>query len=185
MLPGMTVIVPGDAHEAEKAVLASAKLDGPVYIRFGRANTPVFTTPDTPFEIGKALTLWEGESPKVALLVTGSLSYTALLAARALAQSGIESIVLHIPTVKPLDEGAVLSVAERVTGIVTVEEHQSAGGFGSAIAEFLSEHHPLPIKRLGVKDMFGQSGTPEELLAHYGLDALSIERRAREIVGVA
>lgn len=167
MLPGMTVIVPGDAEEARKAVVAAAKTDGPVYIRFGRAATPVFTTDETPFQIGKALTLWSGNAPKVAILSTGSLSYTALTVAHVLAADGIESIVLHVPTVKPLDEKAVLSAAKQAGRVITVEEHQIAGGFGSAVAEFLSERHPVPIKRLGVQDQFGQSGSPEELLTTY------------------
>lgn len=182
MLPGMTVLVPGDAEEARKAVIAAAQTDGPVYIRFGRANTPVFTTPDTPFSIGKALTLWQDEAPVVAILSTGSLSYTALVAAKALSESGIGTIVLHVPTVKPLDGEAVLEVARRVRGIVTVEEHQAAGGFGSAIAEFLGEHHPLPIRRLGVQDVFGQSGTPQQLLEYYGLDEKAIAAAAKELV---
>lgn len=181
MLPGMTVLVPGDAEEACKAVLAAAKTDGPVYIRFGRANTPVFTKSETPFAIGTALVLWADAAPRIAILSTGSLSYTALMAARALSEDGIGAIVLHVPTVKPLDEDAVLDVAKRVQGVITVEEHQIAGGFGSAVAEFLSATHPVPVCRLGVQDMFGQSGTPEELLAHYGLDAKSIERAARAL----
>ncbi len=179
MLPGMTVLVPGDAEEARKAVIAAAQTDTPVYIRFGRANTPVFTTSETPFEIGKAMMLWEDTEPSIGILSTGSLSYTALVAARALSEKGIGTIILHVPTVKPLDEKAVLDVARRVKGIVTVEEHQVAGGFGSAIAEFLSEEHALPIHRLGIKDVFGQSGTPDELLAHYGLDTGSIENAVR------
>ena len=182
MLPGMTVLVPGESEEARKAVMEAAKTDRPVYIRFGRANTPVFTTSETPFEIGKALMLWEDAEPKIGILSTGSLSYTALVAARALSEKGIGTIVLHVPTVKPLDEKAVLDVAKRVKGIVTVEEHQVAGGFGSAIAEFLSERHALQMHRLGIQDMFGQSGTPDELLAHYGLDAASIEKAVRVLV---
>ncbi len=182
MLPGMTVLVPGDAEEARKAVIAAAKTDGPVYIRFGRSATPNFTTSETPFEIGKALILWDSHSsasePKVAILSTGSLSYAALTAARALVEEGIESIVLHVPTVKPLDTEAVLEVARRAGHIVTVEEHQIAGGFGSAIAEFLAEHHPVPMRRIGVDDRFGQSGSPEELLKHYGLDAAHIIEEA-------
>ena len=158
MLPGMTVLVPGDAEEARKAVIVAAKTDGPVYIRFGRAATPIFTTPETPFQIGKALTLWDSEHPQVAILSTGSLSHTALLAARTLSENGIESIVLHIPTIKPLDENAILDTAKRAGRVVTIEEHQIAGGFGSAVAEFLSEHHPVPIKRIGINDQFGQSG---------------------------
>lgn len=182
MLPGMTVMAPGDAEEARKAVIAAAKTDGPVYIRFGRAATPVFTTSETPFEIGKALLFWESENPKVALLSTGSMAYAALVAAQALARDGIESLVLHVPTIKPLDGEAVLDAARRAGRVVTVEEHQAAGGFGSAVAEFLAEHHSVPLKRLGVQDQFGQSGTPDELLAHYGLDAAHIEQTARALI---
>lgn len=185
MLPGMTVIAPCDAEEARKAVVAAAKTDGPVYLRFGRAATPVFTTPLTPFEIGKALILWnppEGEQPKIAILATGSVSHAALVAAKALSENGIESVVLHVPTIKPLDEKAVRTAAERAGCVLTVEEHQAAGGFGSTVAEFLAEHHPVPVRRLGVADEFGQSGTPEELLAHYGLDAPHIEEAARTLL---
>ena len=176
MLPGMTVIAPGDAEEARKAVVAAAASDGPVYMRFGRAATPVFTTKETPFTIGKALTLFESKAPQVALLATGSMSYAALVAARTLAESGIGTLVLHVPTIKPLDEAAVLAAARLAGRVVTIEEHQTAGGFGSAVAEFLAEHHPVPVRRLGVQDQFGQSGTPDELLAHYGLDASHIEK---------
>lgn len=183
MLPRMTVIVPGDSEEARKAVIAAALTDGPVYIRFGRAATPIFTTPETPFQIGKALMLWSppagGQKPEVAILSTGSLSYTALAVARALAEGGVESIMLHVPTVKPLDEESVLNAAKRAGRVITIEEHQIAGGFGSAIAEFLSERHPVPIKRLGVQDQFGQSGSPEELIAHYRLDSSNIEEAVK------
>lgn len=184
MLPHMTVIAPGDAEEARKAVVAAASTDGPVYLRFGRAATPVFTTSETPFAIGKALLLFESEKPQVAILSTGSLTYQALVAARMLAEKGIQTIVLHIPTIKPLDTEAVLDAARRTGRVVTVEEHQAYGGFGSAIAEYLAEHHPVPLKRLGINDEFGQSGTPEELLAHYGLDATHIEESVRAFVCV-
>jgi len=184
MLPGMTVIAPADSEEARKAVVAAAQMNGPVYLRFGRAATPVFTTPDTPFQIGKALVLWESASPQVAMLSTGALSYTALLAASSLAKEGIQTIVLHIPTIKPLDTELILDVARRTGRVITVEEHQAAGGFGSAVAEYLSDKHPVSIKRLGVDDQFGQSGTPDELLAHYGLDALHIADAARRVVRV-
>ena len=179
MLPNMTVIVPADAQEAHKAVLAAATHDGPVYLRFGRSPVPVFTTPDTPFAIGKALTLWDHEKPKVALLATGSLSYDALQAAKILAADGIESTVLHVPTVKPLDTDAVIEAARTAGRVITIEEHQTAGGFGSAVAECLSTAYPVPVLRLGIEDQFGQSGTPEELLAHYGLSALTIAEKVR------
>ncbi len=188
MLPNMTVIAPGDSEEARKAVIAAAKTDGPVYLRFGRSATSVFTTSDTPFQIGKALALWKPEDgkqkPEVAILSTGSLSYSVLEAARALAGDGIETLVLHCPTVKPLDREAVLAAARRAGRVITVEEHQVAGGFGSAIAEFLSEHHQVPLCRLGIQDQFGQSGSPEELLTHYGLDVLHIEKAVRAFVSI-
>ena len=182
MLPNMTVISPTDAEEARKAVVAAAQTRGPVYLRFGRAATPIFTTPETPFQIGKALVLWESEKPQVAILATGPLSYAALSASRLLSEEGIESVVLHIPTIKPLDTAALVRAAQQAGRVATVEEHQAAGGFGSAVAEFLSEHYPVPIRRLGIEDQFGQSGSPEELLAYYGLDADNIKKVVRDFV---
>lgn len=185
MLPNMTVINPGDAEEARKAVVAAAKTKTPIYIRFGRAPVPTFTTPETPFAIGKALTVWEGEKPKVALLASGSMTHQALQAARALAADGINSIVLHVPTIKPLDTAAVIDAAKRTGCIITIEEHQVAGGFGSAIAECLSGNYPVPVTRIGINDEFGQSGTPEELLEHYGLSAAHIVEVARKQAGAS
>ncbi len=184
MLPNMTVIAPGDAEEARKAVVAAASIDGPVYIRFGRSATPVFTTPETPFEIGKALTLFEprdGE-PQVAILSTGALGYTALVAAKQLSDEGVRTLVLHCPTIKPLDREAVIAVAKRAGRVVTLEEHQAAGGFGSAVAEVLVEECPVPMRLVGVRNQFGQSGTPEELLAHYGLDAVAVVAAVRGVL---
>lgn len=184
VLPHLTVVAPGDAEEARKAVLAAALHEGPVYLRFSRAATPLFTTSETPFTIGKALTLFEKDAPSVLIASTGSVSAAALRAARTLAEDNIGSIVLHVPTVKPLDEDSILS-AVRVAGrVVTIEEHQIAGGFGSAVAELLAEHHPVPLRRLGIKDEFGQSGSPDELLAHYGLDAQGIEKAVRAFLDV-
>ena len=169
MLPGMTVINPSDALEAHKAVVAAAKTKTPVYLRFARSATPVFTTEKTPFEIGKALTLWDSEKPKVALLVTGSVTHRALLAASALEARGIHSVVLSVPTIKPLDEEAVISIAKRAGNVVTIEEHQVNGGFGSAVAQLLAEKYPTPMRLIGIQDKFGQSGEPDELLEEYGL----------------
>ncbi len=183
MLPNMTVMVPGDAVEAQKAVEAAALLPGPSYIRFGRSPVPTFTTADTIFEIGKGIELWRSEKPQVALLTTGSLAYQALEAARALQADGIGSIVLHLPTVKPLDTEAVVEVARATGRVITIEEHQIAGGFGSAVAECLSTMYPVPVTRIGIDDEFGQSGTPEELLAHHGLSSAHIAEVAREAVG--
>ncbi len=183
MLPNMTVIVPSDAEEGRKAIVAAAKTDGPVYIRFGRSNVPVYTTPETPFEIGKANVLWESEKPRIALLATGSMAYNALLAARSLDADGIGSIVVSVHTVKPLDSETIVSVATKAGRVITIEEHQTAGGFGSAVAECLSEQFPVPITRLGIHDEFGQSGEPDELIHHYKLDAPAIAGAVRRILG--
>lgn len=185
MLPGMTVLNPGDAEEARKATVAAATHPGPVYLRFGRASVPCFTTPETPFEVGKALTLWEDDRPKVALLSTGGLSHAALMAARALSSEGISALVLHFATVKPLDEEAIVAAGKRTGAVLTIEEHQIAGGFGSAVAEVLSEQCPVRIKRVGIDDEFGQSGEPDELLAHYGLSAPALAEAARSLISPA
>lgn len=185
MLPRMTVLSPADAEEARKAVVEAARIPGPVYLRFGRAPVPVFTTAGTPFHVGKALTLWEDERPRIALLATGALSYGALVAARALSADGIGVVVLHFATVKPLDGGAVIAAARKTGLVVTVEEHQAAGGFGSAIAELLAEASPVRVERIGVDDKFGQSGEPEELLEHYGLSASKIAGRVRLLLNHA
>lgn len=181
-LPNTVVINPSDAEEARKAVVAAAKHPGPVYLRFGRSNVPVYTTSDTPFQIGKALVLWESASPKVTLMGTGSMAYNALLAARSLEADGVGSLVLSVPTIKPLDELSILNAAKKTGHVVTVEEHQINGGFGSAIAEFLSGVHPVPVRRLGMNDEFGQSGEPDELIEHYRLDAHAIAEAARELL---
>lgn len=184
MLPNMTVIAPGDAEEARKAVIDAAKTKEPVYIRFGRSATPVFTTSDSPFVIGKAIRLFETKEPKVALLSTGSLSYVALCAAKKLADAGTGVIMLHVPTIKPLDVKAVVQAAKDAGCVVTLEEHQAAGGFGSAVAEVLSQEYSVRIRRLGIADEFGQSGEPDELLAHYGLDVAHVVAAARKIAQV-
>lgn len=181
--PNMTVIYPCDVEEARKATFASAFTDKPAYLRFARSPSPVFTTPETPFEIGKANLLWNSESPSVALIACGPLVHNALLAARDLAESGVETLVLNNHTIKPMDTEAVIEVARRAGAVVTIEEHQIAGGMGSAVAETLAQHHPVPIEFVGVHDRFGQSGTPEELVAHYRMDVPAIKEvalRARD-----
>ncbi|MEK7602471.1 MAG: transketolase C-terminal domain-containing protein [Patescibacteria group bacterium] len=180
MLPNMVVINPADAEEARKAVAAAALTPDPTYIRFGRASTALFTTSETPFEIGKAQVLWESEKPLITLIATGSLVYQALLAARGLESDGIGSIVVNLHTIKPLDEATLLTVAKRTGRVVTVEEHQVAGGMGSAVAEYLSELYPVPLLRLGIRDQFGQSGEPDELIEHYGLSAPAILHATRD-----
>lgn len=182
VLPNMIVMNPCDAEEARKATVAAAKSGKPCYLRFGRANVPVMTTLETPFEIGKALPLFASESPKLAILSTGSVSHAALSAAKTLSEEGIGSVMLHFCTIKPLDIPAILKAAKAAGRILTVEEHQAAGGFGGAVAEAVSEHYPVPVKRLGLHDEFGQSGEPNELLAHYGLSAGKIAEAARAML---
>ncbi len=172
VIPKMIVIAPADVHEARKATLAAAKYDGPVYIRVGRSNTPVVTTAESPFEIGKATVMYQSESKHqntVGIVVTGTLLYNALKAAQTLEEKGIGATVLHVPTIKPLDTEAILKLAKSNNGLVTVEEHQKAGGLGGAVSEYLSEVKPTKIVRVGVDDMFGQSGEPEELVEYYGM----------------
>jgi len=180
--PNMTVIAPADVEEARKATIAAAEFEGPVYLRFGRSNVPIFTTNKTPFEIGKAYRVWESEKPKVGIISTGSLLHNALVAAKKLDESGIGSIVLNLHTIKPLDTKALLDLSKEVDAIVTVEEHQVAAGMGSAVAEYLAQVKPMPMEFVGVKDQFGQSGKPEELIEHYGMGVSHIERAIRRAV---
>lgn len=176
--PNMTVIAPCDVEEARKATFAAAFTDTPVYMRFAREKTPIFTTPDTPFQIGKAEILWESDDPQVALIACGALVHNALLAARELHEEGIGTIVINNHTIKPMDEETVLDVVEKTGAVVTIEEHQVAGGMGSVVAELLTKNKPFPIEFIGVQDRFGQSGEPEELIAHYGMDVRSIKGAA-------
>jgi transketolase len=177
-LPNMVVVAPGDSIEAEKATLALAGNGKPSYLRLAREKTPVFTTPDTPFELGKAYVLREGAD--IAIMATGSMTYQALVAADQLAQHGLSAEVVHVPTIKPLDTSTILQSAHKCGRVVTVEEAQAAAGFGSAIAELLSENLPMPVKRLGMQDRFGESGKPEELLDHFGLSAPHIAIAAED-----
>ena len=170
----MVVISPCDAIEARKATIAAAKTKTPVYIRLAREKTPVITSEETPFEIGKSEIFWESKDPLATIIATGSLVYRALLAAKSLEENGIGTIVLNLSTIKPLDKKTILNAAQRTKGIVTVEEHQVAGGMGSAVAEFLAENHPMRQEFIGVRDQFGQSGTMDELIAHYHMDTPDI-----------
>jgi len=183
VIPRMVILSPCDTHEAKKATLAALKNTDPTYIRLARNATPVVTTEDTPFQIGKAQTLFETKNPVVGIIATGTLVHKALLAARDFEKSGVEVDVLNLSTIKPLDEKAIESLARKTGAIVTVEEHQIAGGMGSAVSEFLSSHYPVPMEFIGVRDKFGQSGEPEELLKHYGMDSKSIQEAVKIVLG--
>jgi transketolase len=182
MLPNMTVIVPCDAVEAQKATTACAQTMSPTYLRLGRSATPVVTTLESPFEIGRAEILWESENPQVALIACGSLVHNALLSAKKLQDEGIGSIVVNNHTIKPMDEKTIVEVAAKCGAVVTIEEHQIAGGMGSAVAEVLAQQKPVPIEFIGVHNQFGQSGTPEELLKHYKMDVDSIVESAKKVI---
>lgn len=185
IIPRMTVIAPCDVHEAKRATIAAAKHTGPVYIRIARENTPVITTLGTSFEIGKAevyLKRNSAHTKKVGIIATGTILYHALVAGKALNEEGIGASVMNLATVKPLDTDAIRAFAEEHDVLVTVEEHQIMAGMGSAVAEYLSGIRPTRILRLGIHDQFGQSGTPAELLAHYGIDSGAIIRETKKFL---
>lgn len=180
VLPNMTVLAPCDSIETRKATEAAASWDGPVYIRFGREAVPVITVNETPFIIGKASVYQTGGD--VAIIACGAMVYEALLAAENLSKEGIAVTVINLHTIKPLDHAAVLEAAIRCGCVVTAEEHQIAGGMGSAVCEFLAVERPVPVEMVGIRDCFGQSGTPAELMAHYHLTSAAIEDAARRVI---
>lgn len=182
ILPRMTVIVPCDSIEAKKATNAAAKTSGPFYLRFAREATPIVTTEESPFEIGKANLLRAPENPQVAIICCGPLVYNALMAAEELSKENIECSVLNNHTIKPMDERAVIATAKEAGAVVTVEEHQVKGGMGSAVAEVLAKNNPVPIEFIGVQDKFGQSGTPEELIEHYGMGVKDIVAAVKKVI---
>lgn len=180
VLPNMTVLSPCDAIEARKAILASVARKTPVYLRLSREKSPIFTTEQTPFEIGKASVLLEGDD--IALVATGPLVYQALLASTELKKSGISAQVVNVSSVKPLDEKTILSTARKCRAIITIEEAQIAGGLGSAVCELLSEEYPTLVRRLGVVDRFGESGSAQALLREFNLTAKDIVLSAKKLV---
>ncbi|HLI96724.1 MAG TPA: transketolase C-terminal domain-containing protein [Candidatus Baltobacteraceae bacterium] len=177
VIPHMTVVVPCDSVQTKKATIALSHMKGPVYLRFAREKSPIVTTDQTPFEIGKAQIFREGKD--VAIVACGILVYNALIAAQELEMDGIDCMVVNNHTVKPMDEAAIVEAAERCGTVVTVEEHQVHGGMGSRVSEILAQHHPVPIEFVGVHDQFGQSGDPAELIEHYGMGTTSIKEAAR------
>lgn len=176
VLPNMIVVAPCDSVEAKKATLAIAAHPQPAYIRLARDTTPVVTTENTPFEIGKAYVFEPGVD--ITVISTGVMTPIALEAAERLFADGIELEVIHCPTIKPLDAATILASVKKTKKVITIEEAQIAGGLGGAVCELLSEHYPVPVIRMGVNDAFGQSGTPAELLKHYGLTAEKIMMNA-------
>jgi transketolase len=180
-IPNMRMVVPCDYWETKKATLAIAADRHPYYLRFGRESVPVVTTPDTPFVIGKANVMREGKD--LAIIACGVMVYEALVAAEALAARGIEARVLNVHTLKPLDEEAIVRAARECGAIVTAEEHQIHGGLGSAVAETVVQHNPVPMELVAVQDRFGRSGKPDELMAAFGIKAPDVVRAADRVLG--
>ncbi len=180
VLPNMVVVAPGDSIEARKATLALAQDRRPAYLRLAREATPIITTEKTPFEIGKAYEFTNGND--ITFVSTGTMTYHAMDAAEKLFKQGIDVEVIHCPTIKPLDAVTIIKSASKTKRVITLEEAQIAGGLGGAVAELLSEEYPVPIKRIGIKDRYGESGKPEELMEYFGLTSKSIMMVAHEIM---
>ncbi len=178
ILPNMTVVVPCDAFEAEKATVEAAKIKGPVYLRFGRAPIPIITREEESFKIGKANILKEGKD--ISIFACGQMVYEAMLACDELEKEGIRARLINLHTPKPIDRDAIIKAAHETGAIVTVEEHTVSGGFGSAIAEVVSQTHPVPMKMVGVQNRFGLSGEPAELFEYFGLKPKNIVIAAKE-----
>jgi len=179
-LPNLVVLAPCDYHETKKATEAAAEYKGPVYIRFAREKTPVFTTEDTPFKIGKVNVLNTGKD--VSIIACGPMLYDALLAADDLLSDGIFAEVIDNHTIKPLDKKTLLDSVKKTGAAVTVEEHQVMGGMGSAVCELFSKNNPVPVEMVGMQDSFGESGKPEELLKKYKMDKESIKEAVKKVI---
>jgi len=179
-IPNLVVIAPCDYIETRKATYSAAKYIGPVYLRFAREKTPIFTTEDTPFEIGKAINLREGKD--AAIIGCGPLLYNALEAAEELSKEGIEAAVINNHTIKPMDNNAIIEAAKTCKAIVTVEDHQIMGGMGSAVAEILSQNYPVAMEFVGMRDRFGESGEPNELIEAFGMGKNAIKEAVRKVI---
>lgn len=180
VLPNMTVLVPCDAVETKKATIAAAKIKGPVYIRFAREKSPVFTTRSTPFKVGRAETFRKGKD--VTIISCGPIVYEALKAAEQLRANKIDARVINLHTIKPIDTKAIIKAARETGAIVTAEEHMVVGGLGSAVSEVLCDCCPAPFERIGIKDRFGESGPPQKLLDHFGLTAPHIVKAVYRVL---
>ncbi len=172
--PGIKIIIPCDSIQANLATIASGNEYGPCYLRFSRDKSPIMTTPETPFEVGKAQTFWVSETPQAVIFATGYMTYYALVAAKKLEQEGINTLVTNVHTIKPLDTQTIIEQAKQTGAVVTVEDHQIAGGLGGVIAETLAQHSPTSMEFVGMRDVFGESGKPEELLKKYEMDSEAI-----------
>ena len=180
MMPHMTVINPCDYHQTMAATMAIAEYNGPVYLRFGRPKVPMFTSADAPFQIGKAWHIHHGND--ITIICTGHMVWKCVEAARQLEKEGVGVDLINIHTMKPLDHEAILASAKKTGRVITAEEHQINGGLGSLVAQVLAKHHPVPMDFIGVNDSFGESGTPEQLMVKYGLDAKNVFMAAKRLM---
>lgn len=179
-LPNMKVVVPADSNETKKATIAAAEINGPIYVRFGREKIPEITGGNTPFELGKAYCVREGSD--VAIIACGAMVYESLVAAEELAKEGINAMVINNHTIKPIDSKTIIEAAEKTGAVVTAEEHQLAGGMGSAVSEVLAENYPVPVKMVGVNDRFGDSGDPNVLMREFGLASSNIINAVKNVL---
>jgi transketolase len=182
MLPNMEVLSPCDAVEAKKMVAEVVNNGKPTYLRIERDATPVITTEASPFKIGRSEILWESRNPQVAIVATGPLLYKALVAAKELAKSKIESLVINCHTIKPIDEQGLIRMAKTCGAVVTVESHQVAGGLGGAVAEVLARNFPVPIEFIGMQDTFGETGKPEDLYAKFMMKSKDIVGAVKRVI---
>ena len=184
VLPNMDVISPCDAIEAKKATLALTKTGKPAYLRLAREKTPIITTEETSFEIGKAQIYWMPDVglAQAGIIVTGSLTYRAILAAKELEAEGIKTKVMNLSSIVPIDIESIIALARETKAIVTVEEHQIAGGMGSAVVEVLAKNYPVPVEFIGIQNRFGQSGTPDELVEYYGMGVKNIKEAVKKVL---
>ena len=182
VIPNMKVIVPCDAIEAKKATVAAGEIYGPVYLRFAREATPVITSEETPFKIGKAEVLWHSARPEAAIIGCGHLLYNAMLAAAELEKEEISVVVLNSHTVKPIDEKTIIEAAKKCGAVVTLEEHSIIGGLAGAVAEVLAKNHPVPMEFVGMRDVFGESGPPNDLIEKYGMGVKDIKEAVKMVM---
>lgn len=180
--PIIEIFVPCDTIESEKATIAAGKTTKPSYLRYTRDKTPFITTPDTPFEIGKMQDFWVSENPQVTIFATGYMLYYALAAAKELEEERINTIVVNVATIKPLDTNGILNFTNQTGAVVTVEDHQVAGGMGSAIAEALAKTNPLPMEFIGLQDRFGETGNPKELVELLGMGVKDIKAAVKKVI---
>jgi transketolase len=179
--PNIQVFVPCDANEAKKITVFAGNNVGPMYLRFTRDKTPIITTQETPFELGKPQAFWISDNPQVTVFATGYMLYYALLAAKELESEGIELIVANVPTIKPLDESAVLALIEKTKAAVTVEDHQVMGGLGGAIAEIFAKNKPTPTEFIGLQNTFAESGKWTELIEKYNMGKSAIIEAVKKV----